>query len=104
MTTKRVMFSFPKSKSEKPIVWHLVKEYDLVINIFRAKVTPEEFGYLVIDVSGSEENIKRGMEFVRSQDVDVNEERANLVFAVEIALPNEDGALKPGMPADAVWR
>ena len=31
------------------------------------------------------------------------EERANLVFAVEIGLPNEDGALKPGMPADAVF-
>jgi ferredoxin len=73
MTSKRVMFSFPKSKSEKPIVWHLVKEYNLVINIFRAKVTPEEYGYLVIDVSGSEEDIKRGMDFVRSQDVEVNE-------------------------------
>jgi multidrug resistance efflux pump len=38
------------------------------------------------------------------RNVATREERANLVFAVEIDLPNEDGALKPGMPADAAWR
>jgi ferredoxin len=73
MTTKRMMLSFPKSETEKPIVYNLVKEYDLVINIFRAKVTPEEYGYLVLDVSGSEENIRRGMDYVRTFNVEVNE-------------------------------
>ncbi|NPV45411.1 MAG: HlyD family efflux transporter periplasmic adaptor subunit [Armatimonadetes bacterium] len=32
------------------------------------------------------------------------EERARTVFPVEIALPNTQGVLKPGMPADAVFR
>jgi len=73
MSTKRLLLYFPKSETEKPIVYHLVKDYDLVINIFRAKVTPEEFGYLVLDVTGSEENIARGMDFVRSFHVQVDE-------------------------------
>jgi L-aspartate semialdehyde sulfurtransferase ferredoxin len=73
MTTKRMMLSFPKSETEKPIVYHLVKDYDLVINIFRAKVTPEEYGYLVLDVSGTDQNIKRGMDFVRTLNVEVDE-------------------------------
>jgi multidrug resistance efflux pump len=38
------------------------------------------------------------------RNVATQEQRVNLVFAVEIELPNEDGALKPGMPADAVFR
>jgi HlyD family secretion protein len=38
------------------------------------------------------------------RNVTTAEERANLVFAVEITLSNEDGALKPGMPADAAWK
>jgi HlyD family secretion protein len=37
------------------------------------------------------------------RNVATKEERVNLVFAVEISLPNEDGALKPGMPADAAF-
>ena len=34
------------------------------------------------------------------RNVSTQEERVNLVFAVEIELANEDGLLKPGMPAD----
>jgi multidrug resistance efflux pump len=37
------------------------------------------------------------------RNVATQEERVNLVFAVEISLDNADGALKPGMPADAVF-
>ncbi len=73
MSTRRLLLYFPKSETEKPIVYHLVKDYDLVINIFRAKVTPEEYGYLVLDVTGSEQNIARGMEFVRTLNVQVDE-------------------------------
>jgi len=37
------------------------------------------------------------------RNVATKEERVNLVFAVEIQIRNDDGALKPGMPADAVF-
>ena len=37
------------------------------------------------------------------RNVATQEERVNLVFAVELGLNNEDGALKPGMPADAIF-
>lgn len=36
------------------------------------------------------------------KNVQTKEERASLVFAVKIRLPNGEGFLKPGMPADAV--
>ncbi len=71
--TRRILLSFPRSQTEKPIVSQLVKDYDLEINIFRAKVTPEEFGYLVLDVSGAEQDIRRGMDWVRTFNVSVNE-------------------------------
>lgn len=37
------------------------------------------------------------------RNVSTKEERVNLVFAVEIQIANEDGALKPGMPADVAF-
>jgi len=48
------------------------------------------------------------VDFISSQaeftpkNVQTQEERANMVFAVKISLPNPDHALKPGMPADAL--
>jgi L-aspartate semialdehyde sulfurtransferase ferredoxin len=71
--TRKVLLHFPRSATDKPVVYHLVRDYQLVVNIFRASVTPEEDGYLVLDVSGSEEDIRRGMEFARSEGIQVDE-------------------------------
>ena len=60
--TKKFFLYFPKCETEKPIVYHLVKDYNLIINIFRAKVTPEEEGYLVLDITGSQVHIDQGIE------------------------------------------
>jgi len=38
------------------------------------------------------------------RNVQTQEERVNLVFAVKVRIPNPDRALKPGMPADATVR
>ncbi|HEC21965.1 MAG TPA: HlyD family efflux transporter periplasmic adaptor subunit [Chloroflexi bacterium] len=45
--------------------------------------------------------ISREAEFT-PRNVQTEEERVNLVFAVEIRIDNTDGRLRPGMPADAV--
>ncbi len=71
--TKKLLLLFPQCETEKPIVYNLVRDYNLIINIFRAKVTPEEEGYLVIDVTGTEEDIRQGMEYVKTFDVTINE-------------------------------
>jgi ferredoxin len=71
--TKRLLLYFPKCETEKPIVYRLVKEFDLMVNIFRAKVTPEEDGYLLLDVSGSEHDIARAIEWVEGFNVTVDE-------------------------------
>jgi len=38
------------------------------------------------------------------KNVQTQKERVNLVYAIKIALPNPDGKLKPGMPADVVFK
>ncbi|MGB4703601.1 MAG: efflux RND transporter periplasmic adaptor subunit [Candidatus Saccharicenans sp.] len=38
------------------------------------------------------------------RNIQTREERAKLVFAVKIELPNPEGWLKPGLPADAIIR
>ena len=71
--TKKLMLFFPRWESEKPIIYHLVKDHNLVVNVYRARVTPEEEGYLVLDVTGTQADIQRGIDFVRTFDVSVND-------------------------------
>ncbi len=66
------MLYFPKCECEKPIIYHLVKDHDLVVNVFRAKVTPEEEGFLVLDITGTQEQIQSGIDFVKTFNVTVN--------------------------------
>ena len=71
--TKKLLLYFDRSETEKPIVYHLVKDYDLEVNIFRAKVTPDEYGYLVLDLTGTEESLARGIEYLESFDIRLSE-------------------------------
>ena len=70
--TQRLMLWFARCECEKPIVYHFVKDFDLVVNVFRAKVTPDEEGYLVLDVTGTEANIARALDYVRTFNVTIN--------------------------------
>lgn len=84
--TKKLLLYFPKCETEKPIVYHLVKDYDLVVNIFRAKVTPEEEGYLVLDITGREKDIDRAVEYVRTFNVTVDETTKGLRWDEELCV------------------
>jgi multidrug resistance efflux pump len=64
------------------------------------QVTVDSFGGRVF--AGQVTHIADEAEFT-PKNVQTPEERVNTVFAVEITLPNPESALKPGMPADAVF-
>jgi ferredoxin len=70
--TQKLMFFFPRCECEKPIIYHLVKDYDLIVNVYRAKVTPEEEGYLILDVTGTEAHIQQAIDYVKTYKVSVN--------------------------------
>ena len=72
MSTRKLFLRFPRSETEKPVIYHLVKDFGLEINIFRARVTADEEGYLVLDVSGDPDAIARGIAFVEGQGVTVD--------------------------------
>ncbi|MHC4213455.1 MAG: 4Fe-4S binding protein [Planctomycetota bacterium] len=70
--TQKLMLFFPKCECEKPIIYHLVKDHNLIVNVYRAKVTPEEEGYLLLDVTGTQDDIQKGLDFVKTFDVSIN--------------------------------
>jgi L-aspartate semialdehyde sulfurtransferase ferredoxin len=71
MIKKRLVLTFPSSLVDQPITYQLVKKYDLMVNILRAQITPQESGKLTVEVSGSRKNLDRGMEFLSELGVGV---------------------------------
>ena len=100
MITKRMFFHFPQCETEKPIVYHLVKDYNLIINIFRAKVTPDEEGYLVLDVTGEEADIEKGVDFMRTFNVQIEDAMKGLNWNRELC--TDCGNCIPHCPTHAL--
>lgn len=98
--TKKLMFYFPRCECDKPIIYHLVKDHNLIVNVFRAKVTPEEEGYLVLDVTGTEEAIQGGIDFVKTFNVTVNYSGKGVVRDEEKC--NHCGYCLPYCPSDSL--
>ena len=71
MKKKRIVLYFPTKLIDKPITYHLVKDYNLVFNILQAKIMPNEEGLMVLELSGSKKNFKSGISFLRDQGVRV---------------------------------
>lgn len=73
MARKRVDLTFPPDQVNKPITYHLVKDYDLITNILRARVDEGEEGRLLVELTGEPEKIAAGIGFLESQNVSVEE-------------------------------
>lgn len=80
MITKKVLLFLPSTRVDKPIIYDLVKEFDLVVNIFRAKITPEEQGYLVLDLTGKNDKIEQSLVYLRSLGIKVDENNRGMIW------------------------
>jgi Fe-S-cluster-containing dehydrogenase component len=67
----RIVLHFPKDLVDQPIVYRLVKDFDLVFNILKAEVNPKEEGLLVLELEGEEQNYKKGIEYLKKEGVKV---------------------------------
>ncbi len=84
MVSKRIVLTFPHKLVDQPIVYKLVKEFDLVFNILQAKITPREEGLMVLELQGKKESYADGVKYLTglgvkiqplSQDVTRNDDR-----------------------------
>lgn len=86
MARKKVVLSFPPETVKKPITYHLVKDYDLIINILRAEVREEEAGRMILDIEGEEEGIENGLAFLREQGVSIQEAARDISLDEELCV------------------
>jgi L-aspartate semialdehyde sulfurtransferase ferredoxin len=80
--SKKVVLRFPKRLVDRPIIYKLVKDFDLEFNILKASISPEQEGLLVLELKGNQAEYDRGIDFLLkagvkiqslSQDVTRNE-------------------------------
>ncbi len=71
MISERIVLKFPHKLVDQPIVYKMVKDYDLQFNILKAYVTPREEGLLVLELTGEDKNFDKAIKFAKSLGVTV---------------------------------
>ncbi len=71
VVTKRIVLSFPPYVVDKPVIYRLARDYNLEFNIIKARVTPKKEGILVMELSGTQENFEKGVEYLNSCGVNI---------------------------------
>jgi ABC-type methionine transport system ATPase subunit len=71
MTRMRLRLTFPANLVQEPIVYRLVRDFDIVINIRRADVKADH-GWMALELDGEQEALERGVRWLREQGVQVD--------------------------------
>ncbi|MBN2058356.1 MAG: 4Fe-4S binding protein [Candidatus Saganbacteria bacterium] len=71
MSAKKIVLTFPKDKIDKPIVYKLIKEFDLSFNILKASITPDQEGHMVLELDGDKAEIDKAIKHLKDEGVNV---------------------------------
>ncbi len=71
MATRIYILRFPKETSNEPMIYQLVKQYDVEFNILKADILPQREGVMVLELKGIKDSVNQGLEFLKSFGVKV---------------------------------
>ena len=83
---KGLYLKFPPEIVDKPIVYKLVKEYELVFNILKATITPGKEGIMIMELEGTPEKVNKGLEYLKEIGVEVKPLEQQIIKNDEICI------------------
>jgi hypothetical protein len=72
MARQRKKLTFPPDLMNSPLVYSMGKQFPVVTNIRRANVSGDR-GWIILEISGSDEEIDRALDWVKTQGVRVED-------------------------------
>jgi ferredoxin len=79
VVSKKIVLQFPARLVDRAIVYHLIKDYDLELNIMKASIIPDEQGLMVIELRGERANYDKGVKYLTGTGVSIQPLSENVV-------------------------
>jgi len=70
MAKKMVHLVFPQRLIKKPVIYTMARKYNVIPNIRRANIT-ETVGEVTLELSGTKENLEKGIKYLERQGIKV---------------------------------
>lgn len=72
MSDKKVVLNFPPEIIDQPIIYRLIQERGLVVNILRARISPNEWGRMMVEIGGNMAQLDKATKFLEELGVRVD--------------------------------
>jgi ferredoxin len=67
----RVVLHIPANRVTDPLIYKLVKDFDIAVNILKAEVTENDEGLMVVGLQGNASSLKKARKYLTDQGVRV---------------------------------
>jgi ferredoxin len=64
-----LILHFSREVVDQPIIYRLVKDYDLEFNLLKAAINPRQEGVIVMELRGHPKSFRRGLKYLRDSGV-----------------------------------
>lgn len=71
MYTRIYVLRFLQGTSEQPVIYHLVKKFDVEFNILKADILPHREGMMILKLRGTKDNVVNGVKYLEAYGVEV---------------------------------
>ena len=84
MATTKLVLTVPRNMVNEPITSRLVRDHDLLVNILRAQIKPDEAGHMVVELEGDRAAIEGGRRYLDSINVRVESLEQDVRWSEEL--------------------
>jgi ABC-type methionine transport system ATPase subunit len=78
MKSMRIRLTFPPGPATEPVIYQIVKQFDVVPNIRRASIQ-EHTGWMVLDLAGEQAQLDAALAYMTGLGVDVSDPDGDIV-------------------------
>jgi len=100
MEVKNVLLIFKKQIMYKPIIYRLVKDYEVIFNVLEAKIYPKQEGRIILELKGNKEGLTTALNYLEDEGVQI-EPLSKMIYRDE-ELCVHCGACTSVCPVDAL--
>lgn len=83
---QRLVLRFPAFKTEEPITYNLIKEYDILVNILNADISHGQEGNLLVEMKGLKSNMDSAMNYLKKHNVEYSPVTKTISYNEELCV------------------
>lgn len=70
MTKKHLRLTFPEAQVTEPVIYHVVKDFNVIPSIRRAAIE-NHFGWMIIELSGESADVEAAISYLENLGIEV---------------------------------